>query len=146
MQRRPPRVTSRRMTPRRRPPDLFPWTATPGVPSRIPELLIAAAAPLRPQVYRGVRATCYACGREITRGDTFYLAAPAACCHWPWCFECGISINMHTHGMPSAGARVVSPSMAATLPDDQPLPAIRRPTRPCAFDAPPGFTRRLRGS
>ncbi|HUU22329.1 MAG TPA: hypothetical protein VM389_07305 [Phycisphaerae bacterium] len=121
MQRRPPRVTSRRKTPHRIPPDLFPWTATPGVPSRIPDTLIAAAAPLRPQIYRGDRATCYACGREITRGDTFYLANPAACNHWPWCFECGSSINMHTHGIPGHGDRVVSPCMAATLPDAPPL-------------------------
>jgi len=142
---RPRRVTSRRKTAHRIPPDLFPWTATPGTPSRIPDTLIAAAAPLRPQIYRGRRATCYACGREILLGDTFYLAAAAACCHWPWCFECGVSINMHTHGMPDPRARVVSPLAAATLADAQARPACRRTSSACAFDAPPGFTRSLRG-
>lgn len=87
----------------------FPWASPPGASCPFTDDWLRDASPLTPHIFRGNQTLCAACRRLIVLADTFYSAHPRVSYFKPFCWECGIGLNLHFHGAHQAGQPQVGP-------------------------------------
>lgn len=145
MQRRPPRVTGRSHHARHRYVGSFPWASPPAIPCPFTNAWLREASPLTPHIFRGKLAACTACRRWITKGDTFYSANPRVSYYKPFCWECGIGLNLHFHGAHIPGVPDVGPDFCEPLSATAVLPDLAQSqARALLHDAACGVGRHVR--